>query len=73
MHKAAATDGAMGWRKSRHSNPSGNCVELTELEGGRIAVRNSRDPNGAILVYAGADFANFVAAAKEGAFDDLLG
>ncbi|MQA62151.1 MAG: DUF397 domain-containing protein [Actinophytocola sp.] len=72
MHKAATADGATGWRKSRHSNPSGNCVELAELAGGRIAVRNSRDPNGVMLVYTRADFANFVAAAKDGGFDDLL-
>lgn len=73
MHKAAASDGAMDWRKSRHSNPSGNCVELAELEDGRVAVRNSRDPNGVMLVYTRADFAHFVAAAKDGDFDDLLG
>ncbi len=34
------------WRKSQASNPSGCCVEVAELPGGAIAVRNSRDPSG---------------------------
>jgi uncharacterized protein DUF397 len=27
------------WRKSKWSNPSGNCVEVAELPGGGVAVR----------------------------------
>jgi hypothetical protein len=59
------------WRKSRHSNPSGNCVELAALPGGTIAIRNSRHPAGPALLCPGADFAAFLAGARDGDFDHL--
>jgi hypothetical protein len=62
---------AARWRKSRVSNPSGCCVEVAGLPGGVIAVRDSRDPSGPALVYAGAEVAAFVAGVKNGEFDDL--
>ncbi len=37
---------AARWIKSRHSNAEGNCVEVAALDGGGIAMRNSRDPEG---------------------------
>lgn len=61
------------WRKSRHSNPSGECVEVAELTDGQVAMRNSRDPNGARLVYTRAEVAAFIDRAKNGQFDHLLG
>ncbi|GII57907.1 transcriptional regulator [Planotetraspora thailandica] len=60
------------WRKSRRSNPSGNCVELAELPDGRVAIRNSRHPSGPVLVYERDDMAAFLTSAKNGAFDDFL-
>jgi hypothetical protein len=59
------------WRKSRQSNPSGNCVELAALPGGTIAIRNSRHPAGPALLYPRADFAAFLAGARDGDFDHL--
>jgi hypothetical protein len=61
------------WRKSLHSNPSGNCVEIAELAGGAVAIRNSRFPAGPALVCDRADFATFLAGARAGEFDSLLG
>ena len=45
-YSGSSTDmGSARWRKSRHSNQGGNCVELAVLpEGSGIAVRNSRNP-----------------------------
>jgi hypothetical protein len=60
------------WRKSTISNPSGNCVELAELPDGRVAVRNSRFPEGPRLVYTRAEIAAFVLGVLAGEFDDLL-
>lgn len=63
--------GAVEWRKSSASNPSGNCVEAAALPGGQIAVRNSRDPQGPALVYTRAEIAAFLTGARNGEFDDL--
>ena len=63
-------DGA-AWRKSPHSNPSGNCVEIAELLDGAIAIRNSRFPDGPALICTRTDFAEFLAGARAGDFDTL--
>jgi hypothetical protein len=60
------------WRKSQHSNPSGNCVEMAELPGGEIAIRNSRHPAGPALIYTRTEIAAFLLGAKDGEFDSLL-
>jgi hypothetical protein len=65
--------GTVRWRKSTASNPSGNCVELAELAGGNVALRNSRFPAGPVLVGTRAAVAAFVRAARSGEFDDLAG
>ena len=61
------------WTKSSHSNPFGNCVEVAELTGGKIAVRNSRHPGGPALIYTRAEMTAFVQAVKEGEFDEMAG
>ncbi|MEU4684986.1 DUF397 domain-containing protein [Streptomyces xinghaiensis] len=61
------------WRKSHRSAPGGNCVELAVLPGGRIAVRNSRYPEGPVLVWTREEMAAFVRGAKDGDFDALAG
>ncbi|HVH22925.1 MAG TPA: DUF397 domain-containing protein [Pseudonocardia sp.] len=68
VHLGAAS---LRWRKSTASNPSGNCVELAELDGGEIAVRNSRHPAGPTLIYTRAEISAFIRGVRGGEFDDL--
>jgi hypothetical protein len=61
------------WKKSTYSNPSGNCVELTRLPEGDVALRNSRDPEGPALVYTREEISAFLLGAKDGEFDSMAG
>ena len=64
--------GDVHWRKSWHSNPNGECVELAALPNGEIAMRNSRFPTGPVLLYTQAEITAFLAGAKDGEFDHFL-
>ena len=58
-------DGAT-WRKSTYSNGSGgNCVEVADLPNGR-AVRDSKRPEGPILVFTKDQWRAFVQAVEAG-------
>jgi hypothetical protein len=68
--------GALGpvtWIKSSHSNATGNCVEMAELPDDRIAIRDSRGPEGPALVCTRDEFAGLVAGARAGGFDSVIG
>jgi Domain of unknown function (DUF397) len=57
------------WRKSTRSGNAGNCVEVAFLDGGRVAVRDSKDPAGPKLLFNEAEWSAFVDGAKNGEFD----
>ena len=63
---------AAKWRKSRHSNPSGNCVEMARLPGEQVAVRDSHRPDGPALLFTRAAWERFLCGVREGAADLAL-
>ncbi|MBC6460518.1 DUF397 domain-containing protein [Actinomadura sp. HBU206391] len=60
------------WQKAHRSNSQGNCVEIAELPGERIAVRNSRHPEGPVLIYTRPEIEALILGAKDGDFDNLI-
>ncbi|MBE1533861.1 DUF397 domain-containing protein [Actinomadura algeriensis] len=68
---ATALEGAR-WLKSRRSNSQGNCVEIAELPGDRVAMRNSRHPEGPALIYTRPEIEALILGAKDGDFDHLI-
>jgi hypothetical protein len=57
------------WRKSSRSGSQGACVEVARLGDGSVAVRDSKDPGGAVLVFTPAEWDAFIGGAKDGEFD----
>lgn len=68
---AEAIDGAF-WRKPWSGSNGGACVEAAKLPGGRVAVRQSTDPEGPALIFEPAEIRAFIEGAKEGLADFLL-
>ncbi|QUH00886.1 DUF397 domain-containing protein [Saccharopolyspora erythraea] len=48
------------WRKSSHSNHQGECVEVAFVGEG-VAARDSKDPDGPVLVFDRSRWTAFVA------------
>lgn len=63
--------GADGWRKPWSDN-GGDCLEAKKLPGGRVALRQSTDPDGPALILEPNEVRAFVEGAKAGLADDLL-
>jgi hypothetical protein len=63
---------AAKWRKSRYSNPSGNCVEMASLPGEQVAVRDSHRPDGPALLFTRGAWERFLCGVREGAAELVL-
>ncbi|MFF0517949.1 DUF397 domain-containing protein [Actinomadura nitritigenes] len=62
-------EAAPAWRKSsRSSGGEGQCVEVAAGER-RVAVRDSKDPDGAVLAVAPSGWASLLADVKAGSLD----
>ena len=60
---------AVNWFKSRRSGPySDNCVEVAYI-GGAVALRDSKNPDGAVLLFSPEGWLSFIGGAKHGQFD----
>jgi hypothetical protein len=60
--------GGLHWFRSSFS-AAGNCVEVANLPGGGVAVRDSKDRAKAAHVYTRPEWEAFLAGAKNGEFD----
>ena len=57
------------WIKSTYSGPTGgNCAEVAFLADGQVAMRNSRHPDGPVLVFTRAEWDAFLSGARDGEF-----
>ncbi|MFC0527269.1 DUF397 domain-containing protein [Phytohabitans kaempferiae] len=62
----------VAWHIStRSDNLGGNCVEAGPLAdgSGRVAVRHSKAPDGATIVYTRSEWEAFIGGVKDGEFD----
>lgn len=65
------------WRKSSHSGNGADCVEVAvvgpaKADAGRLfLIRDSKDPEGAVLAFDPAEWGAFVSSIKSGEFDHL--
>ncbi|ANP56585.1 DUF397 domain-containing protein [Streptomyces griseochromogenes] len=64
--------GAHGWTKPWSDDAGGACVEVKKLADGRVAVRQSTDPDGPALVFTSGEMSSFLSGVKEGDADFLL-
>lgn len=64
------TSDPLGWRRSTYSL-EGNCVELAALPDGRVGMRNSRHPEGAMAAFTRGQIDALLRGIKAGEFDDL--
>jgi hypothetical protein len=68
-----ATDlaGVVWHISTRSGNTGGNCVEAGPLPdgSGRVAVRHSRQPDVAVILYTRTEWEAFVGGVKDGEFD----
>ncbi|GAU68987.1 putative regulatory protein [Streptomyces sp. NBRC 110611] len=64
--------GSEGWHKPWSGGNGGECVEAMRLWDGRIALRQSTDPDGPALIYTHHEMVSFIEGAKAGHADFLL-
>jgi hypothetical protein len=64
--------GTEGWHKPWSGGNGGSCVEAMKLADGRIALRQSTDPDGPALIYTNHEITTFIQGAKAGQADFLL-
>lgn len=57
------------WRKSSYSADTANCVEVDQCWCRGVPVRDSKNPDGPVLVFPKSTWTEFLAGVKQGQFD----
>jgi hypothetical protein len=57
------------WRKSTYSNSSSNCVEVRLGSPAAVAIRDSKNPTGAVLTVTPAAWSSFTTTINRGNLD----
>ena len=63
---AGALTDARWFTSSYSNNQGGECVEGAHLPDGRMAIRDSKDPAGPVLLFDAEAWSGFAAAVKDG-------
>ncbi|MEV7773340.1 DUF397 domain-containing protein [Kitasatospora sp. NPDC086791] len=59
----------LAWRKSSYSGDNGgNCIEVAPGFPGLVPVRDSKDPQGPVLVFPDSSWGAFIDAVRRGSF-----
>lgn len=57
------------WRTATASGDNGQCVQVATNLSGRVLVRDSKNPNGPVLIFTPGEWAAFLDGAGKGEFD----
>ena len=52
------------WRKSSYSLGNGECIEIAATDASVVMIRDSKNPNGAPILCAAAEWRSFLSAVK---------
>lgn len=58
------------WIKSSWSFANGNCIEVAQLPGGQVGVRDSKNPDGPIVRFTRGAWSAFVAGVRASEFNN---
>lgn len=64
MNPPKRKSSAFGWRTSTYSLGNGECIEVASGMPHRVAVRDSRNPTGDVLVYTAVEWRKFLGGFK---------
>lgn len=62
---------ALSWIKSSLSHGNGNCLEVADLPGGQVGLRDSKDAGGPVLRFPPEEWRAFLYGVRNGEFDSF--
>jgi Domain of unknown function (DUF397) len=67
--ETASPAAVSAWTKSSLSHANGNCVQVANIEGGRIGMRDSKNTTGPVLGISPEEWRAFLVGVRNGEFD----